>query len=576
MNDFRESLLELPRRRSEVLKTQAREGLLQALAERLERLKENDQDPEAYIAVAKGHARVSQDEEAIAILEQGLRRCSPSLNLWQRYVKTLEHYNQTERAIEAAHEARRHFPEDVFLRLKEALLLPVIYETEGQLTEYRRRFANNLPKVCRGISLDTPEARFSALAGVGFHINFYLGYQARDDRELQVEYGKLVHRVMEANYPQWVQPIPMPPSGEGKIRVGYLTSRFIDVSVTKNHLEWLRRQDRDQFSVYAYHLGVPTDPITEEVKRLSHFRSFPNDVEKMARAILADQLHILVFLDIGTNPHMTELAALRLAPVQSMTWAVPITSGLGTVDYFLSSELMEPEGAQAHYSEELVCLPGVGVCHRKPVIPTIFLTKTRIDFGLREDAVVYLSCQSLFKYLPGQDMLFAQIAKRIPNSQFVFLAVNRLAGRDFQSRLSRSFATAGLDASDYCVVLPPQAGFDYWNLNRVSDVFLDTTGWSGGVTTFEAIACGLPVVTLPGKLMRGRHSYAILTQAGVTDTIAGTPEEYVEIAVRLGLDRPWRDNVLERMARGCTALFWDARSVGALEDFFRRVVKERQ
>lgn len=86
--------------------------------------------------------------------------------------------------------------------------------------------------MCRGISLDTPESRLSALAGVGFRINFYLGYQARDDRELQVEEGKLVHRVMEANYPQWVQPIRMAPAGEGKIRVGYLSSRFIDVSVT--------------------------------------------------------------------------------------------------------------------------------------------------------------------------------------------------------------------------------------------------------------------------------------------------------------------------------------------------------
>lgn len=295
----------------------------------------------------------------------------------------------------------------------------------------------------------------------------------------------------------------------------------------------------------------------------------------MARAILADRLHILVFLDIGTNPHMTQLAALHLAPVQSMRWPVPITSGLATVDYFLSSELMEPEGAQAHYSEELVCLPGVGVCHRKPVIPTVFLTWARSDFGLREDAVLYLSCQSLFKYLPAQDMLFVDIAKRVPNAQFVFLAVNRLAGRDFQKRLNRSFATAGLDASDYCVVLPPQAGFDYWNLNRVCDIFLDTTGWSGGVTTFEAIACGLPVVTMPGQVMRGRHSYAILTQLGVTETIAGTPKEYVEIAVRLGLDRPRRENVLERMAKGSTALFGDARSVLALEEFFRRIVKER-
>ena len=75
--------------------------------------------------------------------------------------------------------------------------------------------------------------------------------------------------------------------------------------------------------------------------------------------------------------------------------------------------------------------------------------------------------------------------------------------------------------------------------------------------------------------MRGRHGYAILTQLGVTDTIARDKEEYVNIAVRLGQDRAWRAQIVERMNANRGLLFGDVRCVRALEDFFRSVVKER-
>ena len=116
--------------------------------------------------------------------------------------------------------------------------------------------------------------------------------------------------------------------------------------------------------------------------------------------------------------------------------------------------------------------------------------------------------------------------------------------------------------------------FEYWNLNLVSDVFLDTFGYSGCVTTLEAVACGLPVVTLPGEFHRGRHSYGILRQLGVTETIADSLEEYVKIAVRLGQDREWRAQIMQRTSAGHGSLFGDTRPVRALEDFFQHAVRE--
>jgi predicted O-linked N-acetylglucosamine transferase (SPINDLY family) len=116
--------------------------------------------------------------------------------------------------------------------------------------------------------------------------------------------------------------------------------------------------------------------------------------------------------------------------------------------------------------------------------------------------------------------------------------------------------------------------FDYLMINLLSDVYLDTLSWSGGNTTLEAIACNLPVVTCPGEFMRGRHSYSFLKMLGVTDTIAQTEAEYVEIAVRLGLEPSWRQEIAERMHERHDRLYDDKNCVAGLEAFYKQVVQE--
>jgi protein O-GlcNAc transferase len=496
--------------------------------------------------------------------------------LFQARIDLLQAFNRTEESIACAREAAHRFPGDFFFPLKEALTLPVVYDTPEQIAQYRHRFVHGLGRLAEELRLDTPQARRNALDAIGRHTNVLLAYQAQNDCELQMRYGEIVHRIMDANYPRWTRPLPMPPL-DGPLRIGYVSSRFRDLSATKYFLGWLRGHDSRQFALHTYYVGDKTDSVTEQIRQLSRrFQHLPDagevsQLERACQAILDDQLHILVFLDIGLNPVMTQLAALRLAPVQCMSWDHPVTSGLRTVDYYLSSALTEPPDAPSHYTETLVPLPGVAVCYPKPVIPGILLNKTRRDFQLPEDALVYLCCQSALKWLPDQDAVFPQIARQVPRAVFVFLMMNPSVSADFQKRLERAFSQAGLRAADHCVLLPEVEPFTYWNLNLLGDVFLDSIGWSGGVSTFEAVACRVPVVTLPGQLMRGRQSCAILTQLGVTDTIARDLPGYIAIAVRLGLDRAWREEIVQRMIDGYPDLFSDRHSVPALEEFFLRV-----
>ena len=109
----------------------------------------------------------------------------------------------------------------------------------------------------------------------------------------------------------------------------------------------------------------------------------------------------------------------------------------------------------------------------------------------------------------------------------------------------------------------------------MSDIYLDSIGWSGCNSTFEAIAHDLPIVTLPGELMRGRHSSAILTMMGMAETIASPIDEYIELAVHLGLDSEWRKQISEKIAANKHLVYRDKTCITALEYFFEKVVEER-
>jgi predicted O-linked N-acetylglucosamine transferase (SPINDLY family) len=117
--------------------------------------------------------------------------------------------------------------------------------------------------------------------------------------------------------------------------------------------------------------------------------------------------------------------------------------------------------------------------------------------------------------------------------------------------------------------------FDYLMINLLSDVYLDTITWSGGNTSLEAIACNLPIVTCTGEFMRGRHTDSFLKMLGVTDTIVQNEAEYIDIAVKLGIDTAWHRQIAERISQNHYRLFDDTVCVEGLESFYKQIVRDK-
>jgi protein O-GlcNAc transferase len=479
--------------------------------------------------------------------------------------RTLYHLGRAAEAEDCYREALRLRPKLLAARIDLALTkLPILYRDKPQIARARAAYRRSLTRLSASRSaastdpLDVPGGTITP---------FYLAYQGRDDRELQTLYGQLLGRAMASAYPAFTVPPAVAPPGPGEtIRVGVLSNYFHYHSNWKVPIRgWLKGLDRDRFRIHGYHIGRTRDEATEEAASLCHrFVTGPKPLADWAETIRADRLHVLLIPGIGMDPVTGRLAALRLAPVQATGYGHPVTTGLATIDHFLSSALMEPPGAEAHYTETLVQLPGLGLWYEpsaKPAAPI-----TREEFGLSAGDVVYWCCQGLYKYLPQHDWIFARIALAVPAARFVFIGYphGEAVTETFRARLAAVFAAAGLDFRQHCRILPFMAPGYFTGATKLADVFLDSIGWSGCNSALEALEADLPVVTSWGPLMRGRHAAAILTQLGLPELIAESPEALAELAVYLGLNEPYRRTLAGRISREKHRLYRDQEAIDGL------------
>jgi CRISPR-associated protein Csy1 len=259
------------------------------------------------------------------------------------------------------------------------------------------------------------------------------------------------------------------------------------------------------------------------------------------------------------------LGSLRLAPVQCAGWGHPTTTGLPGIDWFLSCGSMEPEGAQAAYRERLALLPGLGTAYARP---TGASAGERRDFGLPAGRRLYLVPQSLFKIHPDNDELIAEVLARDPEGLVILFEANQPGFAEaFATRIAPALAARGLSTERHLLFLPYMTHGQYLRVNALCDVMLDTLHWSGGNTSLDAIAMGLPIVTLPGELMRGRQSLAMLRALGLEELVARDRDDYARIATGLAGDPARRRDVVARMAARAGELFDQQAPLKALAEF---------
>jgi protein O-GlcNAc transferase len=374
---------------------------------------------------------------------------------------------------------------------------------------------------------------------VGSNQPFYLPYRPGDATAALCRYGDLIcaaaaaGRRTEADGGAAVSGAAASgaAASRDRIRLGVVCGQV------RRHPVWdvvfrglVAHMDRRRFEIFIYHTGALTDEETAWAKnRADRFVQGPKRTRRWLQELARDAPDVLFYPEVGMDPATCALAALRLAPLQVAGWGHPVTTGLPSMDLFLSAELLEGPGAEMHYREKLVRLPGTGVCTELPAAEA-----QRWNGPPRQNGIVrFALCQQPIKFDPAHDILLTHIAEAAGSCEFWLASPRNLpwTAARLHERLAGAFRARGLDPDAYLRVTPwlPREQFDGF-LDEM-DIYLDCPAFSGYTTAWQAIHRGLPIVTWEGEFLRQRLAAGLLRQIGVTDGIALSGEEYAQIAV---------------------------------------------
>jgi predicted O-linked N-acetylglucosamine transferase (SPINDLY family) len=358
----------------------------------------------------------------------------------------------------------------------------------------------------------------------------------------------------------------------GAIRVGIVSRYFRAHSVWSALMKgWFQQLDRERFALAAFCLGPKQNEETHYASsHAARFEQGTRGLRQWVKTILGAQPDVLLYPEVGMDPMTVKLASLRLAPVQVAAWGHPETTGLPTMDYYLSGKMFEPTGAQDHYSERLVALPHLG-CFVEPskvdaIVPEVGA------WGIDAHAPLLLCPGAPFKYAPEHDRIFPEIARRLGRCRLIFFT-HRLSGlsEKLRRRLESVFARNGLAFGDFVTFIPWQDKARFFGLMQRADVYLDTIGFSGFNTAIQAVECCLPIVTREGRFMRGRFASGVLKRMGLPELVAQSEEDFIALAVKLARDTQYREHIRSRIAASRQLLFEDLAPIRVLEDFLAKV-----
>jgi protein O-GlcNAc transferase len=402
---------------------------------------------------------------------------------------------------------------------------------------------------------------------------FFLTYQEENNLALLKQYGQMCAKGMQRWLDRQKSPAFKRPAGK-RVRLGIVSGDIRLHSVWMALIKgWFRSFDLERFELVVFSLADQVDAETSWARPKSDvFVGGPKTLPQWVAAMREQNCEILLYPAVGLDPMALKLASMRLAPVQINTWGHPDTSGLPTLDYYVSAECFEPDDAQDHYSERLVLLPHLG--NR---IQPLGLTISDPGFAAMNidlERPILICPGTPFKYQPEHDHIFAEIARGVPDAQLVFFrpSVATLANR-LEARITKQFEAAGLNVTDHVRFIRWLNFHEYHCLLRHADVMLDTIGFSGYNTAVQAIECGLPLVTREGRFLRGRLASGVLRRMELKELIVQTKVDYVNLVARLVTDRQYQAHIRNEIQQRRSVLFDDQSAMGPFQDFLESVAR---
>jgi predicted O-linked N-acetylglucosamine transferase (SPINDLY family) len=383
------------------------------------------------------------------------------------------------------------------------------------------------------------------------------------------------HQHWDESYGQplkkFIQPHTNNRDPDRRLRIGYVSMDFRDHPVGRFMLPLLERHDHYAFEIVCYSDAANRDEMTKRIRscadRWNEIIGLPD--LQVADQIRRDGIDILVDLAGHTAGSRLRVFARKPAPIQVNYLGYPGSTGLSAIDYRLTDALADPPGTtESLHSEKLWRLPVCNWCFSEPtdapdVGPLPANSSNSISFG---------SFNNFAKASSVAMDLWARILNAVPNSRLI-LKARRLGEPSIRDRIHEFFKSRGVqpDRLDLRTLQP--AIRDHLDAYNQMDIALDTYPYHGTTTTCDALWMGVPVVTLAGVAHVSRVGVSLLTNVGLPELIARSPEEYISTAVALANDLPRltdiRHNVRSRMR--ASPLMDAARFARDIESVYRQM-----
>jgi len=504
--------------------------------------------------------------EAAALFTHALKIEPANLGALENLAKLREFSQDMASASKALNRLAQVSPENATAYLlRQALLIEKIAPSKAYIAEVRAGLASTLRILETGsAAIDNPLRCPSS--------HFPLSYHGINNRELVERIAQLQLKAVPSL--AWVAPHTRSWAGpRGRIKIGFASAFFYEHSIGNVSRGLIKHIDRSTHEVFVIRLGSsPRDPMARLIDDLADVVvTVSHDLQAARETIAGLGLDVLFFQDIGMEPLSLLLAFSRLAPVQLTSFGHPDTTGIPNLDYVISSENYEVEGAQDHYSERLIQLPAAGTLayyYRPPAPPAC----TREEFGFAASDRLYVCPQTLYKMHPAMDDLFKGILEKDSAAKIVVVDTGQ---ETMRPALERRWAAAMPAAASRIVFLKFLTYERYLGLISCADVVLDTLHFNGQNTSLEIFALGVPIVTMPGVMQRERYTYGMYLAMGFMELVANSAAQYIDIAVRVANDSGFRRYCSARIAESSGVLFEDIKLVRSYEQAFSQMLDER-
>jgi protein O-GlcNAc transferase len=315
-----------------------------------------------------------------------------------------------------------------------------------------------------------------------------------------------------------------------RLRVGIVSPDLRSHSVAWFLLPVLEAFERDAIEIHAFAELPVEDPITARIK--THVAAwYPTaglDDDALVRTIRAARIDILLDLAGHTAGNRLGAFARRAAPVQASWLGYPAATGVVAIDWRITDAVVDPQGGDDPSAERPLRLPEGFHAYRLP--------EGAPGIAARDGApMTFGSFNNWPKHSPECLAAWAEILRRVPEARLV-LKNKAMADPGTRARTLDYFTRQGIQAAriETLARVPDPRG--HLGLYGMVDVALDPFPYNGVTTTCEAMAMGVPVVTLMGSTPAGRVAASLVGRIGCPELVAVSLEAYIGIAVALAGD----------------------------------------